>query len=157
MSESFLQSYLPYVLRRADLVLSKAFYRTLSERGVQRSDWRVLAVLHEGDAMTMREVTATALSPQPTVSHSIARLESKGLVERVQSNTDRRVRLVRLTNEGHDLARSLVNDARRHEQNVLDTTAVDDLAPIVAVLTDLCKQLDRQTDRQIDSQVEQTT
>ncbi len=144
MPETFLHSYLPYVLRRTDLALSASFYSTLSERGVERSDWRVLAVLHQGEPMTMRDLTTTALSPQPTVSHSITRLEARGLVERVQSQTDRRVRLVRLTDEGTDLAASLIGEAQRHERKVLADAGVDDLTPVIAQLSDLCDRLDLQ-------------
>ena len=43
----FLDDYLPYLLRRADQTLSAAFYATLTECGVARSEWRVLAVLEE--------------------------------------------------------------------------------------------------------------
>ncbi len=142
IEHSFLGSYLPYLLRRTDQALSAAFYRSLSERGIQGSEWRVLAVLHEGDEMTMREVTTTALSPQPTISHAIARLVGRGLVERISSPDDGRVRLVRLTAAGRELSASLIDEAREHEQGLLSEAGIDDLGEVAAALGRLCARLE---------------
>jgi|GEM_PF-6039370 len=65
----FLESYLPYLLRRADQALSAPFYAVLTKYGVARSDWRVLAVLEQLGELTVLDLAAAALSPQPTVTH----------------------------------------------------------------------------------------
>ena len=61
MSAPFLDTYLPYVLRQADQTLSAPFYGVLNDYGVARSEWRVLAVLHDLGEMGVIELAAAAL------------------------------------------------------------------------------------------------
>ncbi len=118
----FLDDYLPYLLRRADQTLSEAFYAVLTESGVARSEWRVLAVLDELGPLSVLDLTDAALSPQPTVTHAVRRLEARGLVTRTAGATDRRQRIVAVTEEGAALTRRLIRAARR-----LETAALADL------------------------------
>ena len=118
----FLDDYLPYLLRRADQTLSEAFYAVLTESGVARSEGRVLAVLEELGPLSVLDLTDAALSPQPTVTHAVRRLEARGLVTRTAGATDRRQRIVAVTEEGAALTRRLIRAARR-----LETAALADL------------------------------
>lgn len=115
----FLDDYLPYLLRRADQTLSEAFYAVLTESGVARSEWRVLAVLEELGPLSVLDLTDAALSPQPTVTHAVRRLEARGLVTRTAGATDRRQRIVAITEEGAALTRRLIRAARRLEAAAL--------------------------------------
>ncbi|MGB0994860.1 MAG: MarR family winged helix-turn-helix transcriptional regulator [Acidimicrobiales bacterium] len=115
----FLDDYLPYLLRRADQTLSEAFYAVLTESGVARSEWRVLAVLEELGPLSVLDLTDAALSPQPTVTHAVRRLEARGLVTRTAGSTDRRQRIVAVTEEGAALTRRLIRAARRLEAAAL--------------------------------------
>lgn len=127
----FLGSYLPYLLRRTDQALSAAFYQALSEQGFQRCEWRVIAVLHEQGSLSMGDLTTTALSPQPTVSHAVTRLEKQGLVRRARGTADRRHRFVEATDAGHELAARLIADARRFQMELLGEAATDELSGLV--------------------------
>ena len=122
LGTGFLDDYLPYLLRRADQTLSEAFYAVLTESGVARSEWRVLAVLEELGPLLVLDLTDAALSPQPTVTHAVRRLEARGLVTRTAGATDRRQRIVAVTEEGAALTRRLIRAARR-----LETAALADL------------------------------
>ena len=124
----FLDDYLPYLLRRADQTLSAAFYATLTECGVARSEWRVLAVLEELGPLSVLDLTEAALSPQPTVTHAVRRLEARGLVTRTAGATDRRQRIVAVTEEGGALTRRLISEARQLESAALaDLGSLDGL------------------------------
>ena len=138
----FLDSYLPYLLRQADQTLSAAFYDELASRGVQRSEWRVLAVLHERGSMSMRELTHVALSPQPTVTHAVSRLEKRGLVHRMAGTDDKRQRFVSTTVDGDDLTASLIRAASKLEADVLTTAGAGDVAALITGLTDLHRKLE---------------
>jgi len=136
VADSFLSSYLPYLLRRADQAISASFYDVLNREGVARSDWRVLAVLHELGPLPVSEVAAAALSPQPTVTHALRRLEKQGLVTRTDSQTDRRQRIVASTAQGRQVTQSLIRQARQLEDQVVaDLTGIDDLAEQLRNLT----------------------
>jgi len=82
----------------------------------------VLAVLEELGPLSVLDLTDAALSPQPTVTHAVRRLEARGLVTRTAGATDRRQRIVAITEEGAALTRRLISAARR-----LETAALADL------------------------------
>lgn len=140
----FLDGYLPYLLRKADQTLSSPFYEVLTRAGVARSEWRVIAVLAELGEMRVADLAVAALSPQPTVTHALRRLEERGLVTRTVG-ADRRERLVALTAAGEDLTASLVAEATRLESEALDGAGVareDGLADLVGRLRDLTDSLE---------------
>ena len=135
----FLDDYLPYLLRRADQTLSAPFYALLNAHGVARSEWRVLAVLHELGALGIVDLAAAALSPQPTVTHAVRRLEERGLASRSPGTDDRRQRIVSITEAGSHLTDTLVGEARRLEAEALgdagDPSSLADLAARLRELT----------------------
>ena len=133
----FLDGYLPYLLRQADQAISTAFYEVLTREGVPRSDWRVLAVLHEHRELSIRGLTLHSLSPQPTVTHSVKRLEDRAMVRRVQGTDDKRQRFVSITEEGDVLTARLVSEAKRLEQVALNRANLADLEQLAAGLRKL--------------------
>jgi DNA-binding MarR family transcriptional regulator len=143
---SFLRSYLPYLLRQADQTLSAPFYAVLTKHEVARSEWRVLAVLHELGELSVVELAAAALSPQPTVTHAVSRLEARGLVRRVQGTEDRRQRFVSITATGTELTTALAIEAKTLEAEALTdagdlTLLVEQLATLTATVADHGQQI----------------
>ena len=137
---AFLDSYLPYLLRKADQKLSAPFYGALARHGVSRSEWRVLAVLAEIGELPMVELSVEALSPQPTVTHAVGRLEVRGLVTRSVGAADRRRRVVSMTAEGAALTDVLISEARELEASAL--TNLGDLSTLTAELERLTDLID---------------
>ncbi len=148
MTEDFLDTYLPYLLRRADQSLSAGFYQALNAHGVQRSEWRVLAVLAERGSMSVRDLTETALSPQPTVTHAVSRLERRGLVQRLQGTEDRRQRFVSVTDDGARLTTRLTTEARALEAAALDRAEAGNLDRLIGDLQNLIDKLDNHQENQ---------
>jgi DNA-binding MarR family transcriptional regulator len=132
---SFLTGYLPYLLRQADQTLSAPFYAVLTRCGVARSDWRVLSVLEELGQRGVADLAHAALSPQPTVTHAVRRLETRGLVARTQGTKDRRQRLVSITPTGSSLTTRLIEEAKHLETEAL--AEAGDLSELVARLQEL--------------------
>ena len=101
--------------KRADgvqlwLILMKAFHsisayamQTLRDSGLSDSDFRVLeALLHKGPLPVNVLGPKVFLTPG-SISVAVDRLHSRGLVTRVESEADRRVRIVDLTSKGRTL------------------------------------------------------
>ena len=141
----FTATYLPYLLRQADQTLSAPFYDVLTSYGVARSDWRVLAVLAEHDELGVVDLAALALSPQPTVTHALRRLEQRGLITRTPGTTDRRQRVVSITPTGARLTDTLIAEARRLEAQALADAG--DLTKLVAQLATLTATVEAAIER----------
>ncbi len=137
----FLDQYLPYVLRRADQTLSAPFYGVLTEYGIARSEWRLLAVLFDLGEMSVLDLAAASLSPQPTVTHALRRLEKKKLVTRTPGVDDKRQRIVAITNAGKDLTKTLVSHAQRLETEAL--ASAGDLTELVDELRRLTAKIEQ--------------
>ena len=146
----FLEDYLPYLLRRADQALSSEFYRLLNGYGVGRSDWRVLAVLEDLGQLSILDLTAASLSPQPTVTHAVGRLAERGLVKRSTGTADKQQRFVAITPAGRQLTATLIEEAKRLEAEAL--AEAGDLSDLVANLRQLTAVIEARSDHRADEQ-----
>ncbi len=99
--------------------MSQRFLDDLLAGGVQMSEWRVLAVLDARGDRTITSLTDDTMLPQPTVTHAVARLEERGDVERRRGSSDRRQRIVTLTDQGATKVATLIAQARAHERTAL--------------------------------------
>jgi DNA-binding MarR family transcriptional regulator len=145
---SFLSSYLPYLLRRADQTLSEPFYAVLTKHGVARSEWRLLAVLHELGELTVVDLATAALSPQPTVTHALRRLEKRGLVARTLGTNDKRQRFISTTPSGSQLTTTLMQEAQQLEADAL--AEAGDLSALVEQLHELTATVETRLHKRAD-------
>lgn len=90
---------------------------SIAELEMCGSDFAVLeALLHKGP-LPINEIGRKVLLTSGSITVAVDRLESKGLVERRASGTDRRARIVHLTKAGKDLiARVYASHASDMEQ-----------------------------------------
>lgn len=104
-SSSFeLSAFLPYQLAVAASRVSKGFAeRYRPEYSLTIPEWRVLAHLAGGGAVSVREIHATVDMDKSKVSRAATRLEGAGLIEKRENAGDRRLLDMRLTDAGHDL------------------------------------------------------
>ena len=91
------------IMLKAWQSMSRYVLPTLLEEGLGESDFRVLEVLlHKGPMPVNTIGPKVALNPG-SVSVAVDRLYKKGLVSRVESPHDRRVRTVALTEKGRKM------------------------------------------------------
>lgn len=148
----FLDGYLPYLLRRADQTLSAPFYAVLTKYEISRSEWRVLAVLAETDQLSVVELARQALSPQPTVTHAVRRLEKRKLVSRLAGSDDKRQRFISVTPSGAALAATLIAEAHELSANALQgagdlTTLISELERLTALVEHNLEHYERDDSR----------
>jgi len=103
------------VWRKADEAARDYLYRGIEETGISDTDFRVLeALLHKGPLPVNTIGPKVHLTPG-SISVAVDRLLEKGLVSRVESSEDRRVRIVALTKSGKDL---IVPIFRKHSAEI---------------------------------------
>jgi DNA-binding MarR family transcriptional regulator len=143
-SGGFLDHYLPYLLREADQTLSEPFYGLLAEHKIARSEWRVLAVLHERGPLPVADLAQAALSPQPTVTHAVRRLTERELVSSARGEADKRQRIVSVSTTGALLTQRLIDGASELEGELL--AGVDELPQLRRQLSELTALLRQRLD-----------
>jgi DNA-binding MarR family transcriptional regulator len=126
-----LAAFLPYRLAVAAAQVSRAFSaRYRAQFGLTIPEWRVLAHLARGTAVSVRDIHEQVQMDKPKISRAASALEQAGLVAKVGHATDGRLVALSLTPKGRALVARLI------------PMALDYQAALVASLGDRATGLD---------------
>jgi len=128
------------VMMKAMRALTKYASAGIEDTGLGLSDFGVLELLlHKGPLPVNALGPIVDLTPG-SISIAVDRLVAKGLVSRVESAEDRRVRIVALTSRGQDL---IVSAFRKHSgqmKRVFSELSPEELRSLEAALKKLGKR-----------------
>jgi MarR family 2-MHQ and catechol resistance regulon transcriptional repressor len=121
------------VLVKAFQAATKYLYAGLEETGIDDTDFRILEVLLNKGPLPVNTIGPKVFLTPGSISVAIDRLLDRGLVSRVESPEDRRVRIVSLTPKGKELIapifrkhsaeiRKVFADASAKELRTFETT-----------------------------------
>jgi MarR family transcriptional regulator, 2-MHQ and catechol-resistance regulon repressor len=91
------------VLVKAFQAASKYLYVGLAEAGIDDTDFRILEALFNKGPLPVNTIGPKVFLTPGSISTAVDRLVERGLVTRVESPEDRRVRVVSLTPKGKRL------------------------------------------------------
>jgi DNA-binding MarR family transcriptional regulator len=115
-----LAEFLPYQLSVASNAVSTRIADVYQTRfGLKIPEWRMMAVLGEGAAMTQRDLVRATLMDKVTVSRATAALVDRGLIARAASESDGRSHLLTLTGEGRSLYAEIAPVALEMERRLI--------------------------------------
>ena len=139
--DSFVSSYLLYLLSASSDAASRQFHNRVRALGLRVPEWRALACLYDNDGLMITQLARFALMEQSRMTRIIDQMDKRGLVDR-RSDTDdgRRVR-VYLTYTGRALSATLVTEAKAHESNLLGTLEPEEAARLKPALLALLRAL----------------
>lgn len=115
----FVDTYLAALLARASLLISGEFHRVVRLHGLSVPEWRVLASLSDGVAVSTGRLAQLVLAKQPALTRQLDRMQRRGQIERFIDPRDRRYTWVRITPSGRRVVSQLIDLAREHERHVL--------------------------------------
>ena len=128
------------VMIKAMRALTRYGVAAIEDTGLGESDFRVLeALLHKGPLPVNTIGPIVDLTPG-SISVAVDRLVEKGLVSRVESSEDRRVRIVALTPRGKEL---IVPAFRKHSgqmRTVFSELSAEELRGLEAALKKIGKR-----------------
>jgi MarR family transcriptional regulator, 2-MHQ and catechol-resistance regulon repressor len=134
------------IWRKAEEAARDYLYRGLQETGISDTDFRVLEVLlHKGPLPVNTIGPKVHLTPG-SISVAVDRLLEKGLVSRVESPEDRRVRMVALTKTGKDLIVPIFRKHAAEIAKVFSDASPKELQVLEAVLRKAGKRARMLTD-----------
>jgi MarR family transcriptional regulator, 2-MHQ and catechol-resistance regulon repressor len=121
------------VLVKAFQAASKYLYAGLAETGIDDTDFRILEALLNKGPLPVNAIGPKVYLTPGSISTAVDRLVERGLVSRVESPEDRRIRVVSLTPKGKRLIapifrkhaaeiRKIFDDASPKELRALETT-----------------------------------
>jgi DNA-binding MarR family transcriptional regulator len=96
------------------------------DRTISKTHMFVLMLLMEHDQMPMSRLAGMLDVSFPSLSGIIDRMEERGLVERIRDEDDRRIVLVKSTEEGHASVAEVQEMRRDYLRRILRSMAVGD-------------------------------
>lgn len=102
-SMTALDSHLGFWLRFVSNHVSGEFRRRVESKGIQVSEWVALRQLFDEGSSSAVTLMETLGMTKGAISKVVARLEAKGLVQRLPSETDGRAQVLSLTPAGQRL------------------------------------------------------
>lgn len=124
--------------------LAEALNRDLDVHGVTLSEYEILVRLTEAEdsAMRMNELATAVVHSRSRLTHTVARMERRGLVSRTACPEDRRGVVCALTPQGRDF---LVEVAPHHvesvRQRLVDVLTREELLTLGAAMERVAQQL----------------
>jgi DNA-binding MarR family transcriptional regulator len=115
-----LKERLGYVLRRAQIAVFQDFFASFAEHDIRPAQYSTLAIIEANPGLSQTQV-ADALGIQKTnFVAMIGALETRGLVRREPSPTDRRTYRLFLTPRGEALVGELHGVAEAHDRRIAE-------------------------------------
>ncbi|WP_333572158.1 MarR family winged helix-turn-helix transcriptional regulator [Sphingomonas sp.] len=130
-----LNDFLPYRMSIASNAVSDAVasaYRTLF--GLRIPEWRLVAVLAEGGAMSQQALCGRTRMDKVTVSRAAIGLVERGLIARAANPIDQRSHLVALTPEGWQLYEQVAPKALELERRLFASFSDAEKEQLAAML-----------------------
>jgi len=129
---------------RVWLILWKTFrtieaqaMRSIQSLSICPSDFGVLEVLLHKGPMPINTIAKKVLLTSGSITALVDRLEKRGLVERFDHPTDRRLRLVRLTEPGQDFIKKAFASHEEHMDEAVSSMSTNELTDLIQLLKKL--------------------
>lgn len=133
-----LESFLPYRLAVAASQVSRRFAALYeAEAGLTIPEWRVLAHLAQSGPVagpvSVRDINARVNLDKSVVSRAASRLEQAGLLRKSVDETDQRLIVLELTDQGRSLMQRLGRIAENFQAELMQDLGEDGprLAPLL--------------------------
>ena len=126
--------------------LGRLFTRKLNEllsaQGLHASQWSMILYLHERGHCTQVELAHYLNVEAPTVTRTLARLESIGLIKR-EEGQDKREKRITLTDDAQEIFEKCYNASQRIENNVLNGIEQKELEVFNRVIQKMSENLNK--------------
>ncbi len=139
------QKRLPVLLRRAWYGLNQTFRQRIAHLGITPDQFSILRWLGENDAagITQRHLTDLMASDPNTITSTLSRMETAGLISRSPHEKDRRAHRVKLRAAGgrvFEQAKKIATNLQREVLSALPESRRESFLDELAVIADRCAE-----------------
>ena len=122
---------------------AKYLYAGLRETGIDDTDFRILEVLLNKGPLPVNTIGPKVNLTPGSISVAVDRLLARGLVSRVESREDRRVRVVSLTSKGKELIAPVFRKHAAEIGNVFADATPKEVRSFEMILKKIGKRAER--------------
>ena len=125
-----------FITGLASTALARRLQKNFKQSGVDITieQWSVLYHLWKHDGMSQQELCEASYRDKPSITRLLDNLERQGLVQRVPSKDDRRIKRIFLTGAGAGLRDSTMDLANQTLNEALEGVAAKDIELCKSVL-----------------------
>lgn len=123
-----------YFIRRLQQIAVAIFLEETQAHGITPVQYAALYAAQRQPGLDQRTLAATIGFDTSTIGGVIDRLEKRGLIERQASATDRRVRLLQVTDAGAALIDEVIPAMLKAQQRILEPLPAADRPRFLAML-----------------------
>jgi MarR family transcriptional regulator, lower aerobic nicotinate degradation pathway regulator len=120
--------YLSYRVKRLYMLVAQRLNDALKPYGLARSQWQVLSRVSLAGALSQKDLQHAMQVESATLTGIVDVLAAKGWLERLESPSDKRCRVLQLTPDGRELMARIPDPYEAIETRMLGTTSVRDRA-----------------------------
>src|SRR6202795_4952289 len=131
------------VLGKAFRAAAKYLYAGLAETGIDDTDFRILEALLNKGPLPVNTIGPKVYLTPGSISVAIDRLLDRGLVSRVESPEDRRIRIVSLTPKGKELITPIFRKHSAEIGKVFADASQKELRTLETILKRVGKRAER--------------
>jgi DNA-binding MarR family transcriptional regulator len=136
-----LSGLLGYALKRAQLKVFEDFLRCMAPLQLTPAQFSVLLLLDNNPGRNQTEIASTLGILRPNFVAMLDALESRGLLTRMRSPSDRRSHVLMLTDKGRTtLARARKLVATRHEARLIELLGPGDQSALLGMLAKIAAE-----------------
>jgi len=122
---------------------AKYLYAGLEETGIDDTDFRILEALLNKGPLPVNTIGPKVFLTPGSISVAIDRLLARGLVNRVESPEDRRVRIVSLTSKGEELIAPVFRKHAAEIRKVFADASPKELRTLETILKKIGKRAEK--------------
>ncbi len=121
--------------------ITDAFGQRLQGSGITRIQWIALYYMKTNQSISQRELSKLMAITDSSAGRLIDRLQRDGFVDRIPSQTDRRVTMIRLTEEGDRLITSLLYVGVEFNDDLMNGISEEEKEIFEHILTKMTKNV----------------
>ncbi len=134
MTNFSIDDFLPYKLSLVTNTVSQSLAKEYAPFNITRTQWRILAVLGAGAAMSAQAIANKTMMDKTTLSRAIKKLGERGLVDRKTAQDDGRALLLSLSISGKEIYAEILPLVLKQGQQVFKDLPKSDLITLERIL-----------------------
>lgn len=133
------QPSLTLALLQAREATMSYFREILNEIGLTEQQWRIIRILNQYNELESNQLADLACILKPSLTGIVNRMCEQGLAEKRKDNRDKRIYLIKLTDEGKKCYESRIVKINKTYQHIQDKYGEDKMQQLLVLLKDLSK------------------
>ena len=129
-----LDDCISFITNRIAKNLANSFEKRLNVYNITRTQWTALYYINANEMITQRQLADKMAIKEPTVVRLLDKMETLNWVVRINSEDDKRTKLLKLTDEGLKIETEMLAVAEKFRDDVVKDISPEDFNTYNSVL-----------------------